>query len=446
MADDNIKIPSHELEPMILAYALNNVSFFLKIKNHIDTSKQKGKSYFNDEKYQRVFNIICKYFDKYRSFPQCNTLKALVDRLEEDKDMKLYEVGIVERAYKYDLATIDPKYLEDEVLNFIKETKVYEAILASQPDVESRNFGAIVSRIEDAVRINFDKDLGTSILDVEEVFRKINELDKVAKISSGFPQFDGMLDGGFHPKEIYCFAAIPGGFKTGFLGNVALNMFLQGKKVLVYTFETATERLMMRYFANLVNMSKKEILLNEEGMKRKAKSVFAMTEGDLIVKEYNANTICSNDLMANINDLMMYKGFKPDVVIVDYILIMNTNDKKLDRTNSYSYFKNVTEELRNIGKTLYLPIITACQINRQGMDEKGGSKSLTTAKDISESRGIYDTVDVFTTINQTANDRKKNKFFVYFDKNRNERTGATIEYAVDYEHMKLTEKGVITIV
>jgi replicative DNA helicase len=181
-------------------------------------------------------------------------------------------------------------------------------------------------------------------------------------------------------------------------------------------------------------------------MKRKAKSVFAMTEGDLIVKEYNANTICSNDLMANINDLMMYKGFKPDVVIVDYILIMNTNDKKLDRTNSYSYFKNVTEELRNIGKTLYLPIITACQINRQGMDEKGGSKSLTTAKDISESRGIYDTVDVFTTINQTANDRKKNKFFVYFDKNRNERTGATIEYAVDYEHMKLTEKGVITIV
>jgi len=88
---------------MILAYALNNVSFFLKIKSHIDTSKFKGKSYFNDEKYQKVFNILCKYFDKYRAFPQKNTLKALVDRLEEDKDIKLYEVAIVEKAYSYDL-------------------------------------------------------------------------------------------------------------------------------------------------------------------------------------------------------------------------------------------------------------------------------------------------------------------------------------------------------
>ena len=213
MAEGNIKIPSFELEPMILAYALKDVSFFLKIKNYIDTTKLRGKSYFNDEKYQRVFNILCRYFDKYRSFPQKNTFKALVDKLEEDKDIKLFELSILDRVYGYDISTIDTKFLEDEVLNFIKETKVYEAILASQPDVENRNFGAIVSRIEDAVRINFDKELGTSLLDIESVFAKIKQLDEIAKISTGFPQLDNMLDGGLHPKEIYCFAAIPGGFK-----------------------------------------------------------------------------------------------------------------------------------------------------------------------------------------------------------------------------------------
>jgi len=446
MSENNIKIPSFELEPMILAYALNNVSFFLKIKSHIDTSKFKGKSYFNDEKYQKVFNILCKYFDKYRTFPQKNTLKALVDRLEEDKDIKLYEVAIVEKAYSYDLTSLDPKYLEDEVLNFIKETKVYEAILASQPDVENRNFGAIVSRIEDAVRINFDKDLGTSLLDIEEVFKKIKELDDIAKISTGFTQLDNMLDGGLHPKEIYIWAGTPGIGKTFFLGNMALNMFLAGKKVLVYTFETSTERLMMRYIANIVNMTKKEILLNEEGVGRKARGVFSSTEGDLIVKEYNANSVCSNDLMSHINDLIMYKKWKPDVIVVDYILIMNANDRHLDRGSTYSYFKAVTEELRNIGKTLYLPILTACQINRQGQGDKGGSKNITTSKDISESRGIYDTADVFITINQTPSDKKKNKFFLYFDKNRNERTGSVIAYDAVYETMKLTEGGVISVV
>ena len=445
MAENNIKIPSFELEPMILAYALNNVSFFLKIKNHIDTSKFKGKSYFNDEKYQKVFNILCKYFDKYRAFPQKNTLKALVDRLEEDKDIKLYEVAIVEKAYSYDLTSLDPKYLEDEVLNFIKETKVYEAILASQPDVENRNFGAIVSRIEDAVRINFDKDLGLSIRDVEGVFKKINELDKVNKIESSFPQLDLALDGGFHPKELYVFSSVPAGFKTGFLGNLAINMFLSGKKVLVYTFETGVERLAMRYFANIADMTKKEMLLNEAGVVRKSNEAFKLTEGDLIIKEYNANEVCSNDLLANINDLTLYKNFKPDVVIVDYILIMNANDKRLDRGATYSYFKAVTEELRNIGKSLYIPILTACQINREGMGDRGGTKSIMTAKDISESRGILDTADMFVTINQTPADKKVNKMFLYFCKNRNERANMMIEYNVDYPKMKLIEKGMIVV-
>lgn len=442
---ENIKIPSSILEPMILAYSLNNVSFFLKIKSHIDTSKLKGKSYFNDEKYQKVFNIICRYFDKYKQFPQKNTLKAITDRLEEDPEIKLFLMSIIDKSYDYNLKEIDVKFLEEEVLNFIKETKLYEAILESQPDIENRNFGAIVSRIEDAIRINFDKDLGISLLDVENVFKKIKELDEVAKIPSEFSQLDLIFDGGFHPKEIYCFSAIPAGFKTGFLGNLAINMFLKGKKILVYTFETSQERLLMRYFANLANMTKKEILLNEEGTIKRAKELYSsMPVGDLIVKEYNANEICSNDLMANINDLILYKKFKPDVVIIDHILIMNTNDRHLDKGNTYSYYKTVTEELRNIGKTLYIPILTACQINREGMGDKGGSKAITTSKNISESRGILDTVDAFITINQTPTDRKKNRIYLYIDKNRNERTNMTIEYEVDYDHMRVVERGVLT--
>jgi replicative DNA helicase len=229
---------------------------------------------------------------------------------------------------------------------------------------------------------------------------------------------------------------------TGFLGNFAINIFLQGKNVLVYTFETSTERLLMRYYANLAGMSKKEIVINEEGMEEKIINISSMTEGDLILKEYNANSISSNELMAHINDLWMYKNFKPDVIVVDYILIMSTNDKTLSSDNSYKYYKTVTEELRNIGKSLYIPILTATQINREGMADRGGTKSTITGKNVSESRGIIDTVDVFLPIIQTATDKKNSRYFLYFDKNRNERTGMRIEYEVNYEHMKLVEKGV----
>ena len=103
MPENNIKLPSSILEPMMMAYALNDVSFFLKIKPHIDTSKRKGKSYFNDEKYQKVFNILCKFFDKYKTFPKKDTFKALIDKFEDDKEIKLYENAIIDKVYDYDL-------------------------------------------------------------------------------------------------------------------------------------------------------------------------------------------------------------------------------------------------------------------------------------------------------------------------------------------------------
>jgi len=245
-------------------------------------------------------------------------------------------------------------------------------------------------------------------------------------------------------EDIACFYT--DGFNshnTLFMGTVGINAYLAGKKVLVYTFETSDERLYIRYFTNLTNMSKKEILLDEKGAEEKLSKVASMTDGDLIIKDCNANTISSNDIMAHINDLWMYEKWKPDLIIVDYILIMCTNDKSMSSDNSYKYYKTISEELRNIAKSTYTPVLTAMQMRRDAMSDKGGSKAIVTAKDISESRGVYDTVDVFAIMTQTARDKTNKKFFLYFDKNRNDISGIKIAYEIDYEHMMVKEGGVI---
>ena len=202
-----------------------------------------------------------------------------------------------------------------------------------------------MSRIEKSLRINFDRDLGTSILDLDKIFSKLRELDKELKLPvQGFVNFCNEIDGGFHPKELYVFASTPGVGKTLTLGNIALSLFLDGKKVLVYTFETSMERLMMRYFCNLIEKRKTEIIIDDgEAAKNELQERFKKYQdqgkkGDLIVKEYNAHEVCSNDLMANILDLNFYQSFKPDAIIVDYIGIMNSNER-LDKANSFTYYK-----------------------------------------------------------------------------------------------------------
>lgn len=212
--DNNLKLPVEMLEPMILSYSLRNISFFLKVKQYIDTRNFKNKSYFNDEKYQDIFNLICAFFDFKKKFPRKATLLAMLEKQEKDEDLKILKRAIIRKIFEDVDYEIDEEYLESEVLNFIKETKVYEAILESQSDIQNKNFSTITKRMENAVRINFDKDLGVSLTDSDLGLEKIRSLNKEKALPvSGFSHLNNFIDGGFHPKEIYCFAGIPGSGK-----------------------------------------------------------------------------------------------------------------------------------------------------------------------------------------------------------------------------------------
>lgn len=441
---DNLKIPEEMLEPQILAASTIYLSYFMKIKKFIDTNSERGKSYFTDSKYQEIFNLYCKYFDKFQEQPTKLTLLTLVNRTETDTEIKLYKKAIVEKMFSIKEEEINLPYIEEETEQFIKQTRVFEAMLSAQIDVAEQNYGAIVSKMEEAVRVSFDKDQGVSIDDVDEAFERINLVNDELAVSTGYKHLDSFLDGGLHPKEIYILAAIPGGGKTLFMGNVGINAYLEGHNVLRYTFETSVERLLMRDYSNLTNYSKTEMFLNENDVKDRIKEIADTVEGKMIIKEYNSNAVSSNDLIANINDLRMYQQFVPNIIIIDYINIMLPNDIRLSPENSYKYYKTVTEELRNIAKTFNIPILTATQINREGMGDRGGSKSFISGKNIAESRGVIDTADVFLPIIQTATDKQKSRFYLVGDKSRNDRSGWKIEYNIDYDHMKITEGGIIS--
>jgi archaellum biogenesis ATPase FlaH len=437
---ENLILPNEILEPAIITHSLKDLSFFLKIKQYLFTSEKK-KSYFSDSKYQRIFNSICIWYDKYKKFPKKKEMLLLIDKLEKDEAIKLLINSMIKEVYDGDPDEIDHDYLEEETTKFIKRNRVYEAYMLSQVDVENGNYDTLPDRFQEAISVNFDTDLGTSIRDIDLGIKEINSLDDDDVIPTDFSSIDAdnVLDGGFRNEEIYVFAAIPGLGKTALLGNFAINAFLQGKNVLVYTFETSNKRLLTRYYSNLIEMSKKEIISDNDKTIDELKSVVDSTAGDIILKEYPANTTSSNDLLAHINELKMYKKWEPDIIIADYLLIMSTNNKSMSSDNSYKYYKTITEEFRNLCKLLKVPGVTATQINRSGQDERGGSKAITTSKDISESRGIYDTADFFATINQTAKDRDLGKIMIYIDKNRNGDKGAKVKMNIDYEHMRFTE-------
>lgn len=439
---ENLKIESEILEEMFIINTINNKSFFLKVKPYIQT-KSKKKSYFSDQKNQIIFNLLSLWYDKYQKFPVLQEMKFLIEKINEDDEIKSLLNAMIIKYYNQNIKEYNQIFLEQEAQKFIQESRVYEAMALSQADIEAENYSAIVDRMKNAVNVNFDKDLGISIRDVDKVFDLLNK-EQTAAISTGIPKLDYVLDGGFHNQEIYVLGGVSSVGKSLILGCFAVSAFIEGKKVLVYTFETGKARLAARYYSNIagrkLDASAKLENSNEEAeYKKDLENKLGTFSGNIIIKEYPANAVSSNDLLSHLNDLEMYDNWKPDLIVVDYLLIMNTNDRRLDPSNSYKYYKTITEELRNIAKEYDVPILSAVQINREGMGDGGGSKAITTSKNISESAGIFHTVDVFITINQTAKDKEKSKLMLFVEKNRNNQGHVKIDCSIDYNLMSIKQ-------
>lgn len=433
---NNLQFDNEYLEEFIMTACIHNKSFFLKVKQYLQT-KNKNKTYFKDVKNQIILNLFSTWYDKFDKFPREKEFHLLISRINEDSEIKSLLTAMVSKYYNADPSELNMDFIQQETKKFITEARLFEAIQASPQFMEEGRFSAIVDMARDAINVNFDKDLGLSVRDLDTITAGLERLKEGIPVATGLPTVDSLMDGGIRPKELMVVAGTGGSFKTGTMGCIAVHNFLLGKKVLYYSMETGKERLAARFIQNIANVTKEEI--GDGSFREKMDAKLEMFAGDIIVKEFAANSVCSNDLVAHVTDLQMYNDWKPDIIIVDYLLIMKTNDPRLDPGNSYKYYKTVSEEVRNLGFMFEVPVVSAIQVNREGMGDSGGSKALVTSKNIAESAGVFHTADYFITLNQTSKDKQDNRMMLFFEKNRNEEGHRKINTEIDYKHMRMKE-------
>ena len=437
-----IKFENAVMERFILSYLIKNKSFFLKVGQYLRTSNFNEKSYLIDSKLQGILNICSVYYDQYEKIPSLETLKILLEKnIKSDALLLKALTNTAEEVYNKDLTSMEGKFLEDETVKFIRTARAVEATLLNQLDIANGKFDQINDRMQKALNVNLDKDFGISLSDIGNTLSLIQEVEEDSGLTFGSPALDRIL-GSPKAGEITVICGTPGVGKTIWLGNIATENMKLGKKGVFFSLEVDRRRLAKRLYSSLLLKSGCDLMSTS---KEEAEAVFAQYEGgDIKIKNYPANNACCNDFANYLMDLYTLTGFKPDFIIIDYILITATNNKKSD-DNMYSYYKIVTEEMRNLASQFNCPVFTASQINRSGMGDKGGTKGVVTSKDLSESRGILDTADYLLIINQTEQEKKLgekdgiSEQRLYIDKNRNGSTGEMLTFTLDYNIMSITE-------
>ena len=398
------------LELTILRNLIHNEDYARKVIPFINLD------YFDIRSEQVVCQEIIDFIAKYNKLLTTEVLEIEIQNRSDLTETELKELQETISSLKDN--EINDDWLLDATEKWCRDRAIYLALMSSikiadgQDDKKGRD--SIPSILSDALAVSFDNHIGHDYLeDYEQRYESYHR--KEDKIPFDLEFFNKITKGGLPNKTLNIALAGTGVGKSLFMCHMASSVLLQGKNVLYITLEMAEEKIAERIDANLLDVNIKDITdLPRVLFENKVTNIAKKTQGNLIIKEYPTASAHSGHFKALLNELLLKKSFKPDILFIDYLNICaSSRYNKLGSVNSYSYIKAIAEELRGLAVESKVPIVSATQTTRSGF----GSSDVDLT-DTSESFGLPATADLMFALISTEELEGLNQIMVKQLKNR----------------------------
>lgn len=394
-----IKLDLDYFETILLYNAFTNPEYLSSIISYVDPS------FFNDRNIGRVIQKLTQFFNERGSVPSLAEIKT---RFTSEEDKKaLTEI-------KAKLSGIDNNFNKDELIfnteRFLKERYIYKTILNVAEKFSDQSFSIEETLVdfEKAYNITLQENLGHWYF--EDIDKHVKELTAIYNpIPTGWKFFDDKTEGGLFPKTLTVFAGQVNVGKSIVLGNIATNMLLADKNVLLISLEMSEFMYAKRISTQLTQIPHGDLKTFTEELKEQVKHIRKNVNSNLVVKEYPPKTVTVRQIDSYITKLQ-HKGFKPDIVVVDYINLIQPVSKNL---NSYESVKEIAEQLRALAFKYKIPFVSATQLNRSAFNTASPGM-----EGISESIGLAATCDVICSLWQEEEDRELGIINMGMQKNR----------------------------
>jgi archaellum biogenesis ATPase FlaH len=354
-----------EVQRLFLEMMLEDAASYVRVQNIFNAQNF-------DKSLRPAAEFIQEHSDKYKTMPERTQIQATTGvRLESVPDLN-------EGHFDWFMSEFE---------SFTRRQELERAILKSADLLEKGEFEPVEKLIKDAVQISLTKDLGTDFwVDPQGMFARY--FDAGGQVSTGWPQMDKLLYGGFSRGELNIFAGGSGSGKSLVMMNIALNWVQQGLHGVYITLELSEELTGLRTAAMLTNMSTKEIRKDQETAALKIKMV-GKKAGSYQVKAMPAQSNI-NDIRAYLKEYQIKTERRVDFIMVDYLDLLMPVSAKVSPNDLFVKDKYVSEELRNLAKELSMLMVTASQLNRSAVEEiefdhshiSGGISKINTADNV----------------------------------------------------------------
>ncbi|UOQ38043.1 Replicative DNA helicase [Candidatus Vidania fulgoroideae] len=344
---------SLEAEKSLLACIIKKEVFFEKAKNILDVN-----DFFLKEN-KKLFGILNNIFLRSKKINPVN-IKIFIEK----KNEKILNDKYLESIYLFDFCESNfNKYIKilkrkrrlrefffsfQKMLEGIKKgeiSKIDEIIFLSKENIK---------RVKKKYGINKNKTLSNT----KKILSNILHKKKEKYYKTGFKPLDKLILG-LKPGEISIIAGRPSTGKTSFCMSIAEHIALKKKKsVLFFSLEMTIKQLIIRLISSISKINSYKILnntLNHNEIVNLIKSCEIIKKSNIFINDNPYIDILG--ICSEIKKNMPKKG----VVFIDYIQLINT---KRGRENRNLEITEISYHLKNISKSLKIPIVIISQLNR----------------------------------------------------------------------------------
>jgi len=378
----------------IISSLLTDIKFTKQIIDILEVS------YFDTDSNKFLVKSIKDYFSKYKSQPTMESIKVMVDDVENDV-LKVSIIDSLRGAWQH-REDPDLEFVKEKTLEFCKNQIMKNAIMQSVELLETQQYDDIKGIIDTAMTAGMERDIGHEYITGFE-----ERMTKQARDTqpTGWDSVNDLMDGGLAGGELGVIVAPAGIGKSWTLQALGTHAVKKGLTVVHYTLELNAAYVGLRYDCIISGQPTGNLQYYKEDVQKAIDKL----KGNLIIKYYPTRTASVNTLTAHLQQCEL-QGIKPDLVIVDYADIMKST---INFTEKRHQIGHVYEELRGMAGEFNIPIWTASQANRSSLEE-----DVIGAEKVSEDYSKVMTSDFVMSMSRKVEDKIANTGRFHVIKNR----------------------------
>jgi replicative DNA helicase len=388
-------------------------------------------AYFDDQVLIWYFQAMVDHYEKYNQKPTMGVLKNELLKAAKSKRIKKEEISSYKEVYE-DLEdpVLAEDYIRNEVVRFCKTQATKKALLrtsemmhAPEPD-----WDAMGKILDDARSVGDDaSNMGLKYFEEAEERVRVRSLgDDKVRVPTGITGLDDVIGGGLEEEQMMIWMGGTGAGKSLALAQCGKRAIVGGFNTVYYTLELSADIIAKRYDSGISRVPMMEIDRHPDDVLRVVNKWGRRYGNNLIIKQYAPRQASVNTIKAHLT-MLRNSGFKPDLVIVDYLDLL----KPLTSYNDeYADLGAIATDLRGLGVEFKVPVQTATQVNRSGMQSE-----VVELAHVSDSLKKLFVADVVVPICRNREEKQANRARLFTAKNRNGPEGIEVPIATAYDRM-----------